>query len=95
MTIRRPQIVTVTKPSRSIPTWEETLSVLITTNIENHRRNENRGSRGGGRFKASLKMLAFMPPRSKLVGIEEAGKACYMTTCDSGLVAMSDLGTMF
>ncbi len=35
---------------RNIPTWEDTLSVLISANMENHRRNENRGSRGG-RFK--------------------------------------------
>jgi ribonuclease E len=37
------------RSSRNIPTWEETLSVLVTANIENHRRNESRGSRGGGR----------------------------------------------
>jgi len=37
------------KTSRNIPTWEETLSVLVAANIENHRRNENRGPRGGGR----------------------------------------------
>ena len=39
------------KSSRNIPTWDETLSVLITSNIENHRRNESRGSRGSGRSK--------------------------------------------
>lgn len=37
------------RSNRNIPTWEETLSVLVTANIENHRRNESRGSRGGGR----------------------------------------------
>lgn len=39
------------RTSRNIPTWDETLSVLINANMENHRRNESRGSRGGGRPK--------------------------------------------
>jgi hypothetical protein len=36
---------------RNIPTWEDSLAVLIEANIENHRRNEGRGGgpRGGGR----------------------------------------------
>jgi ribonuclease E len=31
---------------RSIPTWEDSIATLVEANIENHRRNENRGSRG-------------------------------------------------
>lgn len=31
---------------RSIPTWEDSIAVLVESNLENHRRNENRGSRG-------------------------------------------------
>ena len=31
---------------RNIPTWSDAVQGMVDANIENHRRNENRGSRG-------------------------------------------------
>ncbi len=37
------------KAPRNIPTWEDALAAVITANLENHRRNDHRNSRGGGK----------------------------------------------
>jgi hypothetical protein len=37
------------KSHRNIPSWEDSLATMIDANVENHRRGDHRGSRGGGR----------------------------------------------